>query len=39
LEGGHLKSFPPQLPVPDNELITIIFPGEVISVAGGKLVA
>jgi len=34
----HLNSSSPQLPVPDNELIAIIFPGKVIIVEHGKLV-
>jgi hypothetical protein len=37
LKRGQLKSFPPQLPVPDNEMIAVIFPDKVIIVAGGKI--
>ena len=34
----HLKSSSPQMPVPDNETIACIFPGEVIIVDHGKIV-
>jgi len=37
-KGRNLKSASPQVPVPDNELIAIIFQDQVIIVAGDKLV-
>jgi hypothetical protein len=33
----HLKSFSPQVPAQDNEMIAAIFPGKVIIVDNGKL--
>jgi len=32
----HLKPYSPQMPMPDNEMIAVIFPGKAIIVDHGK---